>query len=59
MKCDAIGKGITKGQDSFAIRFHLHPSVQVEMSEDRDIAYLGLANGEIWKFVSQENRPRH
>nr|WP_319514648.1 heparinase II/III family protein [uncultured Cohaesibacter sp.] len=54
---DAIGKGITKGQDSYAIRFHLHPSVQVEFSEDRDAAYLGLANGEIWKFVCQEIDP--
>ncbi|WP_316861886.1 heparinase II/III family protein [uncultured Cohaesibacter sp.] len=50
----SIGNGIRKGQDSFTLRFHLHPSVQVEMSDDGDLVYLGLANGEIWQFVSKE-----
>ena len=54
---EAIGKGITRAKDSFAIRFHLHPSVELEFSEDRDCVYLGLNNGEIWKFISQEVDP--
>ncbi|WP_319533780.1 heparinase II/III family protein [uncultured Cohaesibacter sp.] len=50
----SVGKGIRKGQDSYAIRFHMHPSVQVETSDDRDMVYLGLSNGEIWSFSAQE-----
>ena len=48
------GRGIQKGKDSFAIRFHLHPSVLVEKSDQNDTVYLGLSNGEIWQFVAKE-----
>nr|WP_321455313.1 heparinase II/III family protein [uncultured Cohaesibacter sp.] len=54
---ESIGKGITRGQDSFAIRFHLHPSIEIEFSEDKDFVYLGLSNGEIWRFSSKEIDP--
>ena len=53
----AVGNGFRKGQDSFAIRFHLHPSVLVEPGETGDLIYLGLSNGEIWKFEAQELDP--
>lgn len=50
----SVGKGIKKGNDRFAVRFHLHPSVQIEPSDSRDLVYLGLANGEIWQFCAKE-----
>ncbi|PLW76362.1 heparinase [Cohaesibacter celericrescens] len=53
----SIGHGIKKGKDSFAIRFHLHPSVQMEKADDGELIYLGLSSGEIWKFASQEIEP--
>ena len=53
----STGKGIKKAQDSFALRFHLHPSVQFERAEEGDIIYLGLLNGEIWKFEAREIEP--
>lgn len=50
----STGKGIQKGMDNFAIRFHLHPSVQVETADQGDIVYLGLSTGEIWQFCAKE-----
>ncbi|MCV6601155.1 MAG: heparinase II/III family protein [Cohaesibacter sp.] len=49
------GKGIKAGQDAYAIRFHLHPSVHVELNAEQDRAYFALSNGEIWHFVCQDN----
>ena len=35
---------------SFDIRFHLHPDVSVTLSNNGNMAYLGLPNGETWQF---------
>ena len=34
----------------FHIRFHLHPDVSVTLSNDGEMVYLGLVNGETWQF---------
>lgn len=49
------GSGIKRGQDAYAIRFHLHPSVHVELNAEEDRAYFALSNGEIWHFVCQDS----
>lgn len=51
---EAIGKGINKGRDGYAIRFHLHPTVQMERDSVENIVYLGLLNGEIWQFSAKD-----
>ena len=53
----SAGRGIIRGQDSFAIRFHLHPSVQMETSQEGDTVYIGMSSGEIWQFSSKEIQP--
>ena len=53
----AAGRGPKRGTDSFAVRFHLHPSVQLEPAPEGDLIYLGLSNGEIWKFACKEIEP--
>ncbi len=40
---------------AFAIRFHLHPSIEVELSEDHRTAYLQLPSQEQWRFTSASN----
>ncbi|GGF79798.1 heparinase [Azorhizobium oxalatiphilum] len=39
-------------QTSFALRFHLHPQVQVDRLDDPSTVLLGLPNGEAWAFVA-------
>ena len=34
----------------FDVRFHLHPDVSVTLSNDSEMVYLGLVNGETWQF---------
>ena len=34
----------------FAVRFHLHPSVECAMTEDRDAALLRLPSGAVWRL---------
>ncbi|MGU3495222.1 heparinase II/III family protein [Xanthobacteraceae bacterium A53D] len=36
----------------FALRFHLHPQVQVDRLDDPSTVLLGLPNGEAWAFVA-------
>ena len=38
---------------SFAIRFHIHPSIQVVASNGETGARLHLENGEVWRFQSR------
>ena len=38
------------GKDSFAIRFHLHPSVRAEIAENGRTILLELPDGERWEF---------
>jgi len=45
------GKTVSKsGKDAFAIRFHLHPSVQARQSEDGRKILMELPGGERWEF---------
>ncbi len=37
---------------AFAVRFHLHPQVQVDRLDDPSTVLLGLPNGEAWAFVA-------
>ncbi|WP_245263429.1 heparinase II/III family protein [Azorhizobium doebereinerae] len=39
-------------QVPFAVRFHLHPQVQVDRLDDPSTVLLGLPNGEAWAFVA-------
>jgi uncharacterized heparinase superfamily protein len=41
-----------RGRDSFAIRFHLHPTVTARRAESGRGIELELADGEIWIFES-------
>ena len=48
------GKPVTKsGKDSFAIRFHLHPSVRLDRSTDGESISMELPNGERWQFETE------
>jgi uncharacterized heparinase superfamily protein len=42
----------------YAIRFHLHPTVRVEMAADGKSAILFLKNGETWKISSNAPETR-
>ncbi len=59
----AAGGGDIRGEDTlmqverrrkqgreFAVRFHLHPSVECMMTEDRDAALLRLPSGAVWRL---------
>lgn len=59
----AAGGGDIRGEDTlmqverrrkqgreFAVRFHLHPSVECAMTEDRDAALLRLPSGAVWRL---------
>lgn len=43
------------GRDDFAVRFHLHPSVQATRLTHRNGVMLMLANREVWIFETYEN----
>jgi uncharacterized heparinase superfamily protein len=47
---------IPAGQDSFALRFHLHPSVRANRLQDSHGAMLVLPNKEVWTFNAYEDR---
>lgn len=48
-------KGTAKETDGpFAIRFHLHPSVDVSLSDDSRIAYLTLPDERTWRLTARE-----
>jgi uncharacterized heparinase superfamily protein len=41
--------------DTFAVRFHLHPSVRVTVSEHGHGAVLTLPNEDVWNFYAYED----
>jgi uncharacterized heparinase superfamily protein len=47
---------IPTGQDQFALRFHLHPSVKANRLTDSHGAMLLLPNREVWTFNAYEDR---
>ncbi|MCX8505860.1 MAG: heparinase II/III family protein, partial [Alphaproteobacteria bacterium] len=51
---DLRGEDILHGSQAhyFALRFHLHPLVEVSLAVDKNCAYLRLASGAIWQFRS-------
>jgi uncharacterized heparinase superfamily protein len=52
----ATGNALAAGQDLFAVRFHLHPSVRANRLSDSHGAMLVLANKEVWTFSAYEDR---
>ncbi|TLX40991.1 heparinase [Xanthobacter autotrophicus] len=48
----AAEEGAKLPAETFAIRFHLHPSVTVERLDDPHTALLSLPNGEAWAFAA-------
>lgn len=46
------GGSVRGGRDAFAIRFHLHPTVEARPTIERDVVVLILDNGETWHFSS-------
>ena len=44
------------GDDQFALRFHLHPSVKASRLQDSHGAMLMLPNKEVWTFNAYEDR---
>ncbi|MFS8036338.1 heparinase II/III family protein [Xanthobacter sp. AM11] len=45
-------EGAPMPSETFAIRFHLHPTVSVERLDDPHTALLALPNGEAWAFAA-------
>jgi uncharacterized heparinase superfamily protein len=52
----ARGNEIPASADSFALRFHLHPSVKASRLQDSHGAMLMLPNKEVWTFSAFEDR---
>ena len=52
----AKGEEIPANHDSFALRFHLHPSVKASRLQDSHGAMLMLPNKEVWTFSAYEDR---
>jgi uncharacterized heparinase superfamily protein len=52
----ARGEEIPTSVDSFALRFHLHPSVKASRLQDSHGAMLMLPNKEVWTFSAFEDR---
>jgi uncharacterized heparinase superfamily protein len=44
---------IGKGGNSFALRFHLHPGVQVSITQNGQAALMKLAKGSFWRMRVQ------
>ncbi len=44
--------GLGSGKDGFAVRFHLHPSVTVQLLAEPGQALLVLLDGETWQFAA-------
>jgi len=51
-----LGNAIAAGDDQFAIRFHLHPSVKANRLSDAHGAMIVMANKEVWTFSAYEDR---
>jgi uncharacterized heparinase superfamily protein len=52
----AQGETIAAGQDQFAVRFHLHPSVKANRLSDGHAAMLLMPNKDVWTFDAHEDR---
>jgi uncharacterized heparinase superfamily protein len=44
---------VGKGGNSFAVRFHLHPGVQVSITQNGQAALMKLAKGSFWRMRVQ------
>lgn len=47
---DRYERAVATGRAGFAVRFHLHPDVDVEHDDIRQLVILGLPSGEAWMF---------
>lgn len=47
----ADNKSRGKGPQHFSTRFHLHPDLTVELSDDEQKAAITLPNAEVWEFT--------
>jgi uncharacterized heparinase superfamily protein len=52
----AKGDTLPAGQDQFAIRFHLHPSIKANRLADGHSAMLIMPNKDVWTFHGYEDR---
>jgi len=50
------GTSLRRGQDRFAVRFHLHPSVKATRLTDGHGVMLMTATKEVWTFTAHEAR---
>ncbi len=50
------GHPLKAGQDDFAIRFHLHPSIKASRLSDARGVMLVLPNREVWTFEALDDR---
>jgi uncharacterized heparinase superfamily protein len=50
------GAEVRTGQDRYAVRFHLHPSIKATRLTDGHGVLLMMANTEVWTFSAGENR---
>ncbi len=52
----ADGGKIRRGQDAYAVRFHLHPSVKATRLSDGHSVMLMSANKDVWTFSAPDHR---
>jgi len=52
----AHGESIAPGQDQFAVRFHLHPSIKANRLSDGHAAMLLMPNKDVWTFDAHNQR---
>jgi uncharacterized heparinase superfamily protein len=52
----AAGDNMPAGQDQFALRFHLHPSIKANRLADGHTAMLLMPNKDVWTFNGYEDR---
>jgi uncharacterized heparinase superfamily protein len=52
----ADGGKIRSGQDAYAVRFHLHPSVKATRLSDGHSIMLMTANKDVWTFSAPDHR---
>jgi uncharacterized heparinase superfamily protein len=50
------GHAVKAGQDDYAIRFHLHPSIKASRLSDARGVMLVLPNREVWTFEALDDR---
>ncbi|WP_081718384.1 heparinase II/III family protein [Lutibaculum baratangense] len=47
-----------RGEDAFAVRFHLHPNVRASQTRDGESIILMTPKGDAWEFTSPDVAPR-